>query len=275
MYECGATKYVTIDVIAPRLIARDDRQGRERGVARHERLRAADRARGDPRRSGPLSGRRRPPGRPASRSRRWCRRWKTCQASQGSVWRVGELPGQPLPRPPTLTYFTAMMTVFSNASPMLSDDTDSTSATARWTMRRSYGLSGPISCARPVSLAFPQETSPSASARHLCLCGSPCSRRRVAGLRTFVAEDGRDDVLQRGQRLALPANQHRPSSPVRLMRSPSGISSAGLELEAHRGDDLLDERGDFGRCGHIASQSLSVPSAALFSRTLCAGGPIR
>ena len=35
------------------------------------------------------------------------------------------------------SYFTEMITVFSNASPMLSDDTFSTSATARWTMRRS------------------------------------------------------------------------------------------------------------------------------------------
>ena len=40
------------------------------------------------------------------------------------------------------------------ASPMLSEETDSTSATARCTIRRSYGLSGPISCAKPVLFAF-------------------------------------------------------------------------------------------------------------------------
>ena len=60
-----------------------------------------------------------------------------------------------------------MMTVFSNASPMLSDDTDGMSATARWTMRRSYGLSGPISWARPVSRAF--------SARNVAICLSSAS----------------------------------------------------------------------------------------------------
>jgi len=38
-----------------------------------------------------------------------------------------------------------MMTVFRNASPMLSDDIDGSSATVRWTRRREYGLSGPIS----------------------------------------------------------------------------------------------------------------------------------
>lgn len=38
-----------------------------------------------------------------------------------------------------------MMTVFMNASPMLSDVASARSATAMWTIRRSYGLSGPIS----------------------------------------------------------------------------------------------------------------------------------
>ena len=40
-------------------------------------------------------------------------------------------------RPKQPTYLTEMMTVFSKASPILSDETDSTSATARCTMRRS------------------------------------------------------------------------------------------------------------------------------------------
>ena len=39
--------------------------------------------------------------------------------------------------PVSSRYFTEMMTVFSNASPMLSEETDSTSPTARWTIRRS------------------------------------------------------------------------------------------------------------------------------------------
>ena len=33
-------------------------------------------------------------------------------------------------------YFFEMMTVFRNASPMLSDDIEASSATVRWTMRR-------------------------------------------------------------------------------------------------------------------------------------------
>src|SRR6185312_2404595 len=45
-------------------------------------------------------------------------------------------------------------TVFENASPTLSVVTPGTSATAMWTIRRSYGLSGPSCWSSPESLAF-------------------------------------------------------------------------------------------------------------------------
>src|SRR6185503_14213210 len=48
---------------------------------------------------------------------------------------------------------TEIMTVFRKASPMLSDDISGSSATVRWTRRRAYGFSGPISWGPPV-LAF-------------------------------------------------------------------------------------------------------------------------
>ena len=52
------------------------------------------------------------------------------------------------------TYFLLeMMTVFMKASPMLSDVASGSSATARCTTRRSYGLSGPISCGMPLDFA--------------------------------------------------------------------------------------------------------------------------
>ena len=41
------------------------------------------------------------------------------------------------------TCVSEMRTVFENASPTLSVVAPGTSATARWTMRRSYGFSGP------------------------------------------------------------------------------------------------------------------------------------
>ena len=44
-----------------------------------------------------------------------------------------------------LTYFNEIVTILTAASPMLSDATPSTSATAMCTMRRSYEFSGPIS----------------------------------------------------------------------------------------------------------------------------------
>src|SRR5205814_1320197 len=64
-------------------------------------------------------------------------------------------------------FFVEMITVFMNASPMLSDVTVGSSAMARCTMRRSYGFSGPISCGIPLDRAF--------SATKCAICRSSAS----------------------------------------------------------------------------------------------------
>ena len=102
-----------------------------------ERLGAADQLAGNPRRvrAAEADHAETAAARRAWRSRRWCRRWKTL-SSQYPV-ASGQKDKRSWLWILATGYFTEMMTVFSNASPMLSEVTDSSSATARWTMRRS------------------------------------------------------------------------------------------------------------------------------------------
>lgn len=96
----------------------------EGGVPRFERCRTADQRAGDPR--GVRTTDANDAQTPASRG----------VAIATIVSEVENMSGSRIPESQP-GYLTEMMTVFSNASPMLSVVTFSTSATARWTMRRS------------------------------------------------------------------------------------------------------------------------------------------
>src|SRR5688572_10608029 len=118
-----------------------------------------------------------------------------------------------------------MMTVFMNASPMLSELTDGSSAIAMWTIRRSYGLSGPISCgpdifALPAMKSAIWRSSLSLSRRKplqsitMRLSSPSCLRNAVATMCCSACSPSPP------RRMNTP-----PSSPSRLMRVASGVSS--------------------------------------------------
>ena len=162
-------------------------------------------------------------------------------------------------------YLTEMMTVFSKASPMLSEVTDSMTATAMCTMRRSYGLSGPISCARPVVLAFSAR-----NVRHLVQLGVLVAAIAVAVddqpplVAAVAAERRSDDLLQGLQRLSLATGEHRPVFAVEVDADAVGFFfRRRRQIQAHRVDHALDEV-------HNRSRVHRLPPAA--AGTL--GGPI-
>ena len=126
-------------------------------------------------------------------------------------------------------------------------------------MRRSYGLSGPISCARPLSRAFSREER-----RHLlqldilALAVALAVDHDAAALVAFLAEHGSDDVLERRERLALPPYQ-QPAVVAHQIDAQSvrHLFCLSLELKPHRGHDFLDELADLCWCGHKRGLVLS------------------
>ena len=160
------------------------------------------------------------------------------------------------------------MTVFSNASPMLSDVTDSTSRDGevhdaalvrieRADLLRQAGVLAPLP---------PRNSAICLQLIVLALAIAHAVDDEAAAFRRFVAEDRGDDVLQRGERFALPANQHVAVLAGEVDAEPSGISSAlGLEVEVHARRRLFcDERGDVRRCRH--SLVVSTPSCFFATR---------
>ena len=127
------------------------------------------------------------------------------------------------------------MTVLTAASPMLSDVTPSSSATAIWTMRRSYELRGPISCgAHLPELCVLVSTKPLAIDDHATLFAKLTTERRV------------DDRLQRAQRVAALEEQHFRAFAFDV--DPDRTIRVGLGLYLRRGphgrQDVGDEGGD-------------------------------
>ena len=140
-------------------------------------------------------------------------------------------------------------------------------------MRRSYGLSGPISCARPLERAFSAR-----NVRHLL-------QLRVLALAVALAVDDEppalvdllpkhrgDDVLQRGERFALTADQQRAVLAGQVDAQAVGhLLGFGLEMQPHRGNDFLDELTDFAQvwpCSHLAwSRSGAFASLRLGHRS--------
>ena len=114
---------------------------------------------------------------------------------------------------------------------------------AMWTMRRSYGLSGPISCGMPDVRAF------SAMNAAICFSSASLSRRKPLQsitMRLSSPSCRRNVVATRCCSACRPSPPRRistpPSSPSRLMRVPSAVSSTvAVSVDAHRGDDALDE----------------------------------
>ena len=158
-----------------------------------------------------------------------------------------------------------MMTVFSNASPMLSDVTDSTAATAMCTMRRSYRIERAHLLGQAGGLGLLGQER-----RHLVQLGVLVAAITVAvhdqpALVVAIAPERRaDDLLERLQRLALPAREHRPVVAVEVDADAVGfLFRRRREIEVHRVDDALDEV-------HNRSRVHRLPPAA----TATLGGPI-
>ena len=155
-------------------------------------------------------------------------------------------------------YFTEMMTVFSNASPMLSDETESTSRhrqDGRCGART--GSAGRSPARGPVASPSRPGTSPSASARRPCSCGSPGNRRPGGGVRRRRC----------GTRPRRRAEARASASPCRRISTRSVLARQvdaeavghlfrlGLEVQAHRGDDFLDKRADLAGVAMARSRS--------------------
>ena len=89
-----------------------------------------------------------------------------------------------------------------------------------------------------------------------------------------MAVDRRDDVLQRGERFALPADQHVAVFAGQVdADAVRHLLRLGLEVEVHRVDDFLDERGDV-RCGHDCLCAVCACCGPILPQA-CAGAPIR
>ena len=124
-----------------------------------------------------------------------------------------------------------MITVFMNASPMLSEVAPGSSAIAMCTMRRSYGLSGPISCGAPDDARLLRHEP-----RHLPQLGVLVLAEAVAVdddavvVAELLAERGRHEVLQRLQAFAAAPDEH--------------AAVLALEVDARALRRLLDARGE-------------------------------
>ena len=144
------------------------------------------------------------------------------------------------------TRLAEMITVFMNASPMLSELTVGSSAIARCTMRRSYGLSGPISCGAPRRSRLLRD-----ELRHLLQLGVLVRAEAVAVdddavvVAELSAERGGDDVLQRLQAFAAAADQHAAVLAFEIdARRLRRLFDRRRQRHAHGVDDALHERGD-------------------------------
>ena len=138
------------------------------------------------------------------------------------------------------------MTVFSNASPMLSDVTDfefrhrqvHDAALVRIERADLLRQAGVLGLAAEEQRHLPQLFV-------LALAISHAIHHEPAALGGFVAIHRGHDVLQRGERFALAADQHVAVLAIEVdADAVRHLLGRGLEVEIHCVDDLLHKLGD-------------------------------
>ena len=147
------------------------------------------------------------------------------------------------------------------------------SATVRCTRRRSYGLSGPISCGAPVASPSPRGTAPSAAARVLALRKSrqsttrrcrPSSSRRNAVLTTCCSASSASPLrrsrsrrprptVRRGCRPACRSPRRRAARPIACDRLPTNSFDTVVQSAMHWFRSLR------GLLGLAAARTLHAP----------------
>ena len=149
------------------------------------------------------------------------------------------------------------MTVFSNASPIDSDVTDSISATRQVDDAALVGIERTDLLRQPGVLGLAAEKE-----RHLpklvvfAFAIPHAVDDQPAAFRGLVPKYRRDDMLQRRERFALPANQDVAVLTGKVDTDAVGhLLWSGLQVEIHRVNNLLNEFGNVARrhicCGPL------------------------